>query len=86
ILKVGHHGSKKSLSYKEAQILQPKISCISVGKNNTYGHPAQELLDVLDEVGSQVFRTDFLSDVTCIFNSEGITVKPHSARVEACER
>lgn len=58
ILKVGHHGSKHSSSEDFLKMLQPRDSIISVGKNNSYGHPSQEVLQRLFEVGSRVLRTD----------------------------
>lgn len=56
VLKVGHHGSKTSSSYKFINTINPKYSLISVGKNNRYGHPNKEVLDNLDD--SKIYRTD----------------------------
>ena len=47
ILKVGHHGSDTSSSEKFIQTVSPKISLISAGKNNVYGHPHQQTLKKL---------------------------------------
>lgn len=47
---VGHHGSKYSSSEKLLSLISPKFSVISVGENNTYGHPADEVLERLLEV------------------------------------
>lgn len=57
ILKIPHHGSR----FQDTQFLQnlrPKIALISVGKGNSYGHPAPELISQLAELGSVVRRTD----------------------------
>ena len=56
ILKVGHHGSKTSSSEEFINEMNPKYSIISVGKNNRYGHPNEEVLDNLNK--SKVYRTD----------------------------
>ena len=56
ILKVGHHGSKTSSNKEFIDIINPKYSIISVGKNNRYGHPNKEVLDNLEN--SQIYRTD----------------------------
>ena len=56
ILKVGHHGSKTSTSNKFIDKINPKYSIISVGKNNRYGHPNSEVLDILNN--SSIYRTD----------------------------
>ena len=45
VLKVGHHGSKTSSSKKFIDEIEPKYSIISVGKNNRYGHPNNEVLN-----------------------------------------
>ncbi len=57
ILKVGHHGSKFSSSPEFLKEVSPLISIIEVGKNS-YGHPTNEVLDRLANIGSQIFRTD----------------------------
>ena len=56
ILKVGHHGSKSSSSKAFIQSIRPKYAIISVGRNNRYGHPNQEVLDNL--AASIIYRTD----------------------------
>lgn len=58
ILKVGHHGSKTSLSKELLQQLKPEVALISVGAKNRYGHPTEEALSLLNEYGVKVFRTD----------------------------
>jgi competence protein ComEC len=55
--KVAHHGSRyQDLSFMKA--LSPRISIISVGKENTYGHPAPQTIAALSRIGSTVYRTD----------------------------
>lgn len=58
ILKVGHHGAKTSSAMQFLQAITPSLAVISVGSNNTYGHPSQEVLDRLGQVGARVLRTD----------------------------
>lgn len=58
ILIAGHHGSKNSTSEELLNAVSPEIVCISAGKENPFGHPAQELLDRLAEFGCTVYRTD----------------------------
>jgi len=55
--KVAHHGSRyQDLNFIKA--LSPRISIISVGKDNTYGHPAPQTIAALSRIGSAVYRTD----------------------------
>ncbi|MBE6148698.1 MAG: DNA internalization-related competence protein ComEC/Rec2 [Firmicutes bacterium] len=56
VLKVGHHGSRTSSSKSFIDIIEPKYSIISVGKNNRYGHPNDIVLDNLED--SKIYRTD----------------------------
>ena len=56
LLKIAHHGSKNSISLLEE--VKPKVAVISVGKTNRYGHPHQEILKRLEEIGSIIRRTD----------------------------
>jgi len=69
ILKVGHHGSRTSTSKEFVKAVAPKYALISDGKNNTYGHPHEETLKILGELGVKVFRTDLLG--TIIMKSNG---------------
>ena len=57
ILKVGHHGSKNSSCQEFLEIVKPKISIISCGKDNSYGHPHDETIDRLREIGSDIYIT-----------------------------
>ena len=56
VLKVGHHGSKTSTSKEFINVVEPKYSIISVGKNNRYGHPNDNVLDNLED--SKIYQTD----------------------------
>jgi len=57
VLKAGHHGSRTSTSLDFAQAASPVYAVISSGKDNTYGHPHKEVLNILERVGSQVLST-----------------------------
>ena len=57
LYKVAHHGSRyQDQSFMKA--LSPQISLISVGKGNSYGHPAPQTIAALSRIGSKVYRTD----------------------------
>ena len=58
ILKVGHHGSRNAMDYEQAQMLDPEIALIGVGEHNRYGHPTEEVLEMLERIGCTVLRTD----------------------------
>ncbi len=58
VLIVGHHGSASSTGTALLEQTHPQIAVISVGENNYYGHPSQEVLDRLKDAGCTVYRTD----------------------------
>lgn len=57
LYKASHHGSKYSNTEELLQVIKPKLTVVSSGKNS-YGHPHSETLERLDYIGSQVIRTD----------------------------
>ncbi len=73
ILKVGHHGSNTSSSEKFIKEINPKISLISVGKDNKYGHPNKEVLEVLGN--SKIYRTDNMGSVIIKFKNKNLVVE-----------
>jgi len=61
ILQVAHHGSKNSTSPEFVSAVAPKQAVIQVGADNRYGHPTQEVLDILKNV--KIWRNDLDGDV-----------------------
>ncbi|OEF96249.1 DNA internalization-related competence protein ComEC/Rec2 [Desulfuribacillus alkaliarsenatis] len=58
ILKVAHHGSRTSSTELFLQQVSPEYAAISVGKYNRFGHPNQQVLDNLHNIGAEIYRTD----------------------------
>jgi competence protein ComEC len=48
VLKVAHHGSKTSATPQFLAVVDPQIAVISVGANNTFGHPSPEVVERLE--------------------------------------
>ena len=63
VLKVGHHGSRTSSSQKFLKVATPEYALISVGADNSYGHPNKEVVERLEEIGAKVYRTDYEGDI-----------------------
>jgi competence protein ComEC len=69
ILKVAHHGSKNSLSEEFFSAVSPEYSIISASKDNSFGHPHKEIIDALNNIGTNILRTYEMGDIT--FVSDG---------------
>ena len=64
VLIAGHHGSKHAASEKLLEAVQPEIVCISAGRDNSFNHPAPELLERLTQYGCSIYRTDMQGTIT----------------------
>ena len=64
ILKVAHHGSKYATSEAFVNMAQPDIALISVGASNSYGHPSNRVIELLNASGAKVMRTDQMGAIT----------------------
>lgn len=73
VLKVGHHGSYSSTSYRFLWNVMPAYAVISCGRNNDYGHPHDEPMSRLRDAEVEVFRTDHMSHIVAISDGENIT-------------
>ncbi|CAN5669319.1 hypothetical protein BH23GEM11_BH23GEM11_11110 [soil metagenome] len=58
VLKAGHHGSRTSTSRELLGATRPRLTVVSAGDGNRYGHPHAEVLERLDAVESRIYRTD----------------------------
>lgn len=59
--KVWHHGSNTSSNKEFINTIKPKYTLISVGENNRYGHPKEDVLDILSK--SKIYRTDINGEI-----------------------
>lgn len=75
ILKVGHHGSKTSTSAKFLSKVKPTYAVISVGQDNKYGHPNLRVIRNLENIQTQVLRTDQLGDIIFEIDNQNIIKK-----------
>jgi len=71
ILKIAHHGSKTSSTKDFISAVNPIVAIIQAGKDNSYGHPHQNVLDVLS--GINIFRTDKDGDIEIL--TDGINFR-----------
>jgi competence protein ComEC len=69
ILKVGHHGSKTSSVKEYVEKVSPKWAVISSGKDNSYGHPHKEVLEVFNSLNVPAYNT--CNNGALYFESDG---------------
>lgn len=69
VLQAGHHGSHTSTSLTFVTAVSPLYTAISAGKDNSYGHPHKEVLDVLKQVNSEILIT--AESGTILFETDG---------------
>ena len=72
VMKVPHHGSDSSLSYRWLNESMPKYGVISVGKDNQYGHPTENTLSKLRDADVIVYRTDMQGHIVCISDGNDV--------------
>ncbi len=74
VLKVGHHGGDTSTTYPFLREIMPQIAVISVGNNNSYGHPTENVLSRLRDADVKVYRTDMQGHIIITSDGENLTV------------
>ncbi len=72
VLKVGHHGSATSTSYRFLYEVDPDYAVICVGKDNSYGHPHEEPMSRLRDAEVPVYRTDLMGTILAHTDGESI--------------
>lgn len=75
IIKIPHHGSKTSSTREFIQAIDPETAVISVGANNSFKHPSDEVMERLNEEAIAALRTDQKGALEIISNGEFIRIK-----------
>lgn len=74
ILKVAHHGSSTSSTDGFLRASSARMAVISVGEKNRYGHPSAQVVDRLNGMTQELFRTDLDGAVVVDMGREGAIV------------
>lgn len=74
VLKIGHHGSSGSTSQEFFGRVSPQMAVISCGKDNPYGHPHREIIELLESNKISYYRTDTDGTVTMVCDGKNIEV------------
>jgi competence protein ComEC len=75
VVKVPHHGGRTSAYKPFYDVVSPEIAVISVGRDNSFGHPHQDTLDMLE--GAKIYRTDMNGAVKITEKNGGLEVKTY---------
>lgn len=75
VIKVPHQGGKTSSYEPFFETVSPHVAVISVGRNNPFGHPHREMLEVLN--GSKIFRTDLAGAIKISESEKGLEIKTY---------
>jgi competence protein ComEC len=71
VLKVSHHGSSNGMTASLAQATKPQVAVVSVGANNTYGHPSADVIATWESIGTRVYRTDLDGSIEVFAEKDG---------------
>ncbi|MEW5907782.1 MAG: MBL fold metallo-hydrolase [Patescibacteria group bacterium] len=75
VLKIGHHGSDTSTSESFLGYINPQYAVISVGEDNKYGHPRQEIIDLLNQFKINILRIDESGTIELKSDGENLIVQ-----------
>ncbi|MBO5892471.1 MAG: MBL fold metallo-hydrolase [Oscillospiraceae bacterium] len=82
VLKVGHHGSNTSTGYRFLREVNPKWAVISVGTDNSYGHPHEEPMSRLRDAEVTVYRTDKMGTILAVSDGKAVTFSWKNSTVQ----
>ena len=74
LLKCAHHGSRFSTGEDFLEKARPYMTFISCGENNRYGHPHEETLMRLYNIGSRVYQTPKSGAITCVTDGKKVRI------------
>lgn len=78
VLKAGHHGSRTSSGIYFLERVQPDIAIISAGRDNSYGHPNNDVLQNFDNIGAMVVNT--ADNGTIVIETDGEEIEVRNLR------
>ena len=71
LLKVGHHGSRTSTTPEFFAASSPQEAVVSVGRNNTFGHPRAEVIERIAAAHTLLYRTDEFGLAQFLLTTDG---------------
>lgn len=82
VIKIGHHGSSYSSSKKFLESVNPNIAIISVGKDNKYKHPTNNVLNTLNNLNIKYYRTDIDGTIKLVSDGKNIEINKIKTNID----
>lgn len=82
VLKVAHHGSSSSSTEAFLKRVNPDYAVISVGADNKYSHPSDEVVKRLSQCGAKILRTDVNGDIIIETDGENILYRTEKDEIK----
>jgi competence protein ComEC len=70
-----HHGSADGFDEELLRDYRPRLGVVSVGEDNTYGHPSPSMLSLMTKAGIPVLRTDQAGEIDLVLGAHGLAVE-----------
>lgn len=83
VLKVGHHGSDTSTTDRFLSFAKPEIAVISVGEDNSYGHPSEKVINRLERREIKILRTDEYGTISLFTDGRSINIKTGKGNLQS---
>lgn len=74
VLRIGHHGGRTSSTSEFLNEVKPDYFVISLGKDNSYGHPHKETIERIKKTNSNILRTDELGDIVIVSDGKNLRI------------
>jgi competence protein ComEC len=75
VLKLAHHGSDTSTTSGFLAAAQPWVAVVSVGADNRFGHPSNDVMARVMQTGAHIYRTDKHGEVEFVSDGRHLWVR-----------
>ncbi|MBR5773248.1 MAG: MBL fold metallo-hydrolase [Clostridia bacterium] len=75
VVKAAHHGASNATDKKVFEAMSPEYMLISCGLDNSYGHPHDEVMELLADSDTEFYRTDYNGTITVISDGKDISIE-----------
>ena len=76
-LKAPHHGSKTSSTAEFLASVTPRVTVVSVGEANPFGHPSESVVERYEQHGVRLLRTDRDGTITALTDGTNLSVRTY---------